>query len=716
MECLKLISSPKFPDKRVGYLGLALLLDETVDVLTLVTNSLSNDLNHSLPYVVGLALVALGNIGSREMLRDLSATIGKMLSETSTPYIRKKAALCTVRLFRKEPDLIEDFIDRAISLLSDKDHAVIMTGVTLLTEIAENHKQEHIKKLRSSKCVARLVKILRGLVQGGFSAEHETGGITDPHLQVRVLRLLGLLGAGSSSASEAMSDVLAVVASTDGAKNTGNAILYECVRTIMSIEADNSLRVLAVNILGRFLSTKDNNIRYVALHTLGSVISVDTKAVQRHKSTIIACLRDPDVSIRTQALGLIYDLFNEENVEMLTSEVLIYLSAAPRDQIYDVCSRLAEVIADIPISRKWYIDTLVEMVSVAGDHSPVFVWQHAITLIGQPSSAACRPHTVHNLFVLLGNKISQKGLVNVAVWTIGEYGDLLLRPPPSDCNSESTIRTPTEIIDLLEKTQRLHSTSSETKGMILNAYLKLSTRFGSSNNVADNGDDEMSVEKRLESLVATFSKSINVDLQARSTEYSGILLPEFAARRPGWLAPMAVPGEEEMRKMYAQFASSKNKGSDGNGAKDSARGDDDEEEEQEQQEDAPEEEEESSKSKVTKKGGNEDHGKKRTKEFAKNDSKKAASSLIDLEQLFGGVPSSVSVPNNGGLSSTEDILGLMGTTPASSTTSFVAFQKDELKITFDLSKEDNAVLVTAHFANSSSIPLTSFVFQAAVPK
>ena len=49
-----------------------------------------------------------------------------------------------------------------------------------------------------------------------------------------------------------MSDVLAQMATnTESARNSGNAILYETVQTIMATENTGGLRVLAINILGR---------------------------------------------------------------------------------------------------------------------------------------------------------------------------------------------------------------------------------------------------------------------------------------------------------------------------------------------------------------------------------------------------------------------------------------------------------------------------------
>jgi AP-1 complex subunit gamma-1 len=159
-----------------------------------------------------------------------------------------------------------------------------------------------------------------------------------------------------------MSDILAqVAANIDTNRNAGNAILYECVQTIMGIESIGGLRVLAVNILGRFLANKDNNIRYVALNTLSKVVAADTQAVQRHRTTIVDCVKDADVSIRKRALELVYSLVNENNIKTLTRELLDYLAVSDSEFKPDLTGKICALIQRFAPDKRWHFDSLLQV-------------------------------------------------------------------------------------------------------------------------------------------------------------------------------------------------------------------------------------------------------------------------------------------------------------------------------------------------------------------
>uniref|UniRef100_A0A7N8Y1H3 AP-1 complex subunit gamma n=1 Tax=Mastacembelus armatus TaxID=205130 RepID=A0A7N8Y1H3_9TELE len=495
LECLKLIASQKFTDKRIGYLGAMLLLDERQDVHLLMTNCIKNDLNHSTQYVQGLALCTLGCMGSSEMCRDLAGEVEKLL-KTSNSYLRKKAALCAVHVIRKVPELMEMFLPATKNLLSEKNHGVLHTSVVLLTEMCERSPDmlAHFRKL-----VPQLVRILKNLIMSGYSPEHDVSGISDPFLQVRILRLLRILGKSDDDSSEAMNDILAQVATnTETSKNVGNAILYETVLTIMDIKSESGLRVLAINILGRFLLNNDKNIRYVALTSLLKTVQTDHNAVQRHRSTIVDCLKDLDVSIKRRAMELSFALVNGNNIRGMMKELLYFLDSCDPEFKADCASGvfLAAEKYDTNEQTSWNITAVLSC--FAGSYVRDDSVPNLIQLI--TNSVEMHAYTVQRLYKALLDDISQQPLVQVASWCIGEYGDLLVS---GQCEEEEPIQvTEDEVLDVLEGLLVSNLSTPVTRGYALTAIMKLSTRFSSVN--------------RIKKVVSIYGSSIDVELQQRA--------------------------------------------------------------------------------------------------------------------------------------------------------------------------------------------------------
>jgi len=525
LECLKLIASPHFPEKRIGYLGLLLLLSEEADVLMLATNTLKNDMNSPNRFVAGLALVAFGNLATADMGRDLATEVDRHL-KSGSPYLRKKAALAMARCLTKVPDMIEDFADRMVSLLKDRSHGVLLTAVQLLTQVCLVDPAI-CKNPTFAKLVPTLVRMIRDLLTMGYAPELEVGGVADPFLQVQLLTLLRLFGKDSDSAAEHMNDVLAQVSnSTVTDKNAGNAVVYECVRTIMSVRTEDALRAQAVDVLGRFLTNRDNNIRYVALNSLARAVQEDPDAVGRHRETIVGCLKDPDVSIRTRALELIYRLVGPTNVEELTAELLNYLVVAAPEQRTEICSRILRVTERFAPDDRWRLDTLVTLLTIAGRQCERHVLSSAIVYVSR-SSDDLRAYATHRLAkAVRDDDGTQEGLLIVGIWCVGEYGDLLLQPyqyTPRAVAGEGaadvinfSALTATEVVTIVENVTKRKSCPEAVIEFGLTCFVKLSERLA---NVPDSAE----IAGRLKLLIQTRQTSYSLEMQIRSCEYSMLL-------------------------------------------------------------------------------------------------------------------------------------------------------------------------------------------------
>ncbi|XP_066260469.1 AP-1 complex subunit gamma-1 isoform X3 [Euwallacea similis] len=705
LECLKLIASPRFTDKRIGYLGAMLLLDERQDVHLLITNCLKNDLNSTTQFVVGLALCTLGAIASPEMARDLAAEVERLMKSPNA-YIRKKAALCAYRIIKRVPELMEIFLPATRSMLSEKNHGVLITGVILITEMCENSPDtlNHFKKI-----VPNLVRILKNLILAGYSPEHDVSGVSDPFLQVKILKLLRILGINDADTSEAMNDILAQVATnTETSKNVGNTILYETVLSIMDIKSESGLRVLAVNILGRFLLNNDKNIRYVALNTLLRTVHVDTSAVQRHRTTILECLKDPDVSIRRRAMELSFALVNSQNIRTMIKELLLFLEKADPEFKAPCSSNIVLAAERYAPNKRWHLDTLLKVLVAAGNYVRDDVISSTIQLISESTSH--QSYMALQLYKALSEDMQDRQpLTQVAAWAIGEYGDLLLTAQPDEEHGISHPPSEEQVLDIYQRLLWSPQNSSSTKQYALMSLTKLSTRFNNTTN-------------QIQQMISSFRSSIHIELQQRGVEFSE-LFGKYTHLRPALLERM--PPMELVRQTDESVHT--------NGDVDSL--------DLPSEESSPQHVPNESNALLDLLGGDLDVIKPTTE--PSKPPPVSNSNNQDLLDLLGlGPLSDTASPstesNNLGLilESNANVLptvmnsqnsnflsdGLFSPNPIESVRSSIppltAFDKEGLRIlfSFDGVRENGTVTINVTATNDSLSPLTDFLFQAAVPK
>ena len=472
------------------------------------------------------------------MSRDLFLEVEKLLG-TSNPYIRRKAALCAMRISRKVPDLQEHFIEGAKTLLNDRNHGVLLCGLTFVTSMCEADEAEGgeegvVEMFRP--IVPSLVKTLKSLASSGYAPEHDVTGITDPFLQAKILQLLRVLGHGDPSVSEQINDILAQVATnTDSSKNVGNSILYEAVLTILDIEADSGLRVLGVNILGKFLANKDNNIRYVALNTLVKVVAVEPNAVQRHRNTILDCLRDPDISIRRRALDLSFTLINAQNVSLLIRELLAFLEVADNEFKPMMTSQIGLAAERYAPNKRWHVDTMLRVLKLAGTYVKEQILSSFVRLIA--TSPDQQTYCVQKLYASLKEDITQEGLTLAGAWVIGEYGDALLRGGGYEEPELAQKVEESEIVDLFQTILSSAYASQIVTEYIVTSAMKLTTRL----------QDASQIE-RIRRLLVDRAADLSVEIQQRSVEYGNLF--NYDQVRRGVLERMPAPEIREDQRAF----------------------------------------------------------------------------------------------------------------------------------------------------------------------
>lgn len=142
---LEVMSSPKYHQKRVGYLGAVQSFKTDTEVLMLATNLLKKDLSASSPIVISLPIAALPHIITPSLALSVLADLLPRLSHSHSA-IRKKTIVTLYRLALVYPETLRAAWPKIKERLMDKneDPSVTAAIVNVVCELGWRRPQDFL--------------------------------------------------------------------------------------------------------------------------------------------------------------------------------------------------------------------------------------------------------------------------------------------------------------------------------------------------------------------------------------------------------------------------------------------------------------------------------------------------------------------------------------------------------------------------------------------
>lgn len=509
MEIVALISSPKYSEKSVGYVALSLLLKPGDEFMTLVVNSIRNDLVSQIPPAQNLALGAIANIGGADLAESLGQDVQRVVVDQSTePGIRKKAVLCLLRLFRTSPETLEvvEWADRMASLLEDRHLGVVTSVMSLLHGLAQASPESY------EGLVPYVIHILtRLVVQKACSADYAYYKTPSPWLQVKCLRFLSLYRAPDDSAQETrLNEALTkIITQTDGGgsvnkSNADHAVLFQAVNLIIHYghDANERLRHQAMTLLGRFISTRDGNIRYLGLESMARLASLEGPGpIQKHQQTVLVSLKDADISVRKRALDVLFLICDSENGMEVVTELINHLAASDGEMKEAMVLKVAILAEKYAQDLRWYVDSMVQVISLAGDYVSDDIWHRIVQIVINHQDL--QEYAAEKLFEVVQSKRAHEAAVCLGGYILGEFGFLIAEQPGKSGEDQ---------FHALH--QHFPNISVKARSLLLSSYIKLNNNFPE-------------LHSLIQPVFAKFSTSTNIEIQQRAVEY--LALPQIGA-------------------------------------------------------------------------------------------------------------------------------------------------------------------------------------------
>lgn len=104
-------------------------------------------------------------------------------------------------------------------------------------------------------------------------------------------------------------------------------------------------------------------------------------AIKVHQPIIIQSLRDKDISVRRRGLDLLYSMCDTTNSKTIVAELLKYMQVADYTLREEMVLKIAILTEKFAVEYEWYVDTILRLMSTAGDHVGEEVWYRIVQIV-----------------------------------------------------------------------------------------------------------------------------------------------------------------------------------------------------------------------------------------------------------------------------------------------------------------------------------------------
>jgi len=268
--------------------------------------------------------------------------------------------------------------------------------------------------------------------------------------------------------------------------NAEHAILFEGINLMIELgdRCDPETLRTSAGLLGAFISSTDPNIRYLGLEAMARLAMEQNmhEHLERYKNLILEKMHEPDISIRRQALNLLYALCQPENWQQIVDELLEILANSDALLQKELVLKIAILAEKNAPNFTWYVDVVFKMLESAPDSVSDEVWYRVVQVVtgfedglSDQEKSKLQSHAASKAFQNLSvqNHMMHETLLKLGSYLIGEFGHMLPQnvPPKAkfDCMYRhfSRVSSQTRAIILLASAKLLNSNPDALKQDIM---------------------------------------------------------------------------------------------------------------------------------------------------------------------------------------------------------------------------------------------------------